>query len=318
MGLMTRATIPNYWAYADWGVLQDRMFAPTDSWSLPAHMYLYSAWAADCKGGPLTCKSDIETHSPGPYEWTPVTYMLDQAGVSWKNYMGEETDVTCAKWPCQKIGVVKATPWIWNPLPNFSTTLDNHQLDRNVPVSEFMDDAANGTLPDVSWVLPNLKASEHPAHGSLQPGQTHVTKLVNAVGEGPEWDTSAIFITWDDWGGFYDHVKPPNIDKNGYGLRVPGLLISPYAKEGAVDHQLLSFDAYLKFIEDRFLSGGRLPGDRRDRRPTVREDVDRLGDLTEGFDFTQPPRAAPILDPTPSVPEPPEGVSTAVKPNAPF
>lgn len=318
MSTMSRATLPNYWAYADWGVLQDKMFAPTDSWSLPAHLYLYSAWSAECTTGPLSCTSDVETHSPGPYKWTPITYMLDQAGVSWKNYVGEATDVTCKKWPCQEIGIVNATPWIWNPLPNFTVVRDNHQLDRNRPVSEFMDDARNGTLPEVSWVLPNLRNSEHPAHGSMQPGQSYVTRLVNAVGGGPDWDTTAIFITWDDWGGFYDHLKPPRIDRNGYGLRVPGIMLSPYAKVGVVDHQVLSFDAYLKFIEDRFLSGGRLPGSRQDNRPTIRENAFRLGDLTREFDFTQVPRPAPILSPKPSVPEPPEGVSTAVRPNAPF
>lgn len=318
MSTMTGAVVPNYWAYADWGVLHDRMFAPTDSWSLPAHLFLYSAWSATCPGDPLSCRSDIETHSPGPYKWTPITYLLDQAGVTWKNYVGEDTKVTCTSWPCQPIGTVGATPWIWNPLPNFTTVINNNQRDRTRPVSEFLEDARDGTLPKVSWVLPDLRNSEHPAHGSMQPGQSYVTRLVNAVGNGPDWGSSAIFITWDDWGGFYDHVKPVNVDRNGYGLRVPSLIISPYAKEAYVDHQTLSFDAYLKFIEDRFLGGGRLPGDRPDNRPKIRENADRLGDLTAGFDFLQVPRPAPILDPTPKVPAVPEGVSDAVRPNAPW
>jgi phospholipase C len=261
----------------------------------------------------------VELNSPGPYKWTPITYLLDQAKVSWKNYVGNGTINNCATWPCQDIGEEPtATPWIWNVLPNFTTVVANKQRDRTRPVSEFIDDAQNGTLPRVSWVLPDLRTSEHPAHGSMQPGQSYVTRLVNAVGNGPNWDSSAIFITWDDWGGFYDHVKPPNIDRNGYGLRVPGLLISPYAKEGFVDHQTLSFDAYLKLIEDRFLGGGRLPGDRRDNRPKIRENADRLGDLTLEFDFLQTPREAPILDPYPKVAAVPEGVSTALRPNAPW
>jgi ribosomal protein L37E len=82
-----------------------------------------------------------------------------------------------------------------------------------------------------------------------------VTRLVNAVMKGPEWKSTAIFLAWDDWGGFYDHVRPPRVDSSGYGLRVPSLVISPYAKRGFVDHQTLSFDAYLKFIEDDFLGG---------------------------------------------------------------
>jgi Phospholipase C len=119
---------------------------------------------------------------------------------------------------------------------------------------------------------------------------------------GPDWNSTAIFLAWDDWGGFYDHVKPPVVDVNGYGLRVPGILISPYARQGYVDHQTLSFDAYLKLIEDRFLHGQRLnprTDGRPDPRPTVRENVPILGDLRKEFDFAQPPRPPLILDPTP-------------------
>ena len=109
-------------------------------------------------------------------------------------------------------------------------------------------------------------------------------------------------MTWDDWGGFYDHVKPPRVDQNGYGLRVPGLIISPYARRGYVDHQTLSFDAYLRLIEDRFLGGRRLDPDtdgRPDPRPTVREEVGILGNVKQAFDFSQDPRQPLILDPTP-------------------
>jgi hypothetical protein len=98
--------------------------------------------------------------------------------------------------------------------------------------------------------------------------------------EGPDWDSTAIFLSWDDWGGFYDHVVPPQIDDNGYGLRVPGLVISPYAKRGYIDHQVLSSDAYLKFIEDDFLGGARLDpktDGRPDPRPDVRENQKLLG-----------------------------------------
>jgi phospholipase C len=115
---------------------------------------------------------------------------------------------------------------------------------------------------------------------------------------GPEWSSTAIFVAWDDWGGFYDHVVPPTVDANGYGLRVPGLVISPYAKKGYVDHQTLSFDAYAKFIEDDFLGGQRLDpknDGRPDSRPDVRENAPQLGDLANDFDFTQPPRASQLL-----------------------
>ena len=120
-----------------------------------------------------------------------------------------------------------------------------------------------------------------------------MTSVINEVMGGKDWSSTAIFLAWDDWGGFYDHVKPPHVDVNGYGLRVPALVISPYAKKGYVDHQVLSFDAYLKFIEDDFLAGARLnpkTDGRPDPRPTVRENVKILGDLRKDFDFTQKPR----------------------------
>jgi phospholipase C len=120
--------------------------------------------------------------------------------------------------------------------------------------------------------------------------------------EGPDWDSTAIFVTWDDWGGFYDHVEPTAVDEMGYGIRVPGLMISPYAKEGYIDHQTLTFDAYLKLIEDRFLDGQRLDpktDGRPDPRPTVREDVKKLGDLAKEFDFSQDPRKPLVLNPNP-------------------
>jgi len=116
----------------------------------------------------------------------------------------------------------------------------------------------------------------------------------------PEWNSTAIFLTWDDWGGFYDHVQPPHIDENGYGLRVPGLVISPWARQGSIDHTALSFDSYLKLIEDRFLGGQRLDpatDGRPDSRPTVREPLAR--DVWGAFDFSQDPQPPLVLKPWP-------------------
>jgi phospholipase C len=134
-------------------------------------------------------------------------------------------------------------------------------------------------------------------------GEAWVTDIVNAVMSGPDWKSTAIFVTWDDWGGFYDHVRPPRVDADGYGLRVPGLVISPYARRGMVDHQTLSFDAYIKFIEDDFLAGDRIDpatDGRPDSRPDVRENLRLLGDLRRDFDFSQPPRAPLLLAPCPA------------------
>jgi phospholipase C len=115
---------------------------------------------------------------------------------------------------------------------------------------------------------------------------------------GPDWSSTAIFLAWDDWGGFYDHVVPPHVDAAGFGLRVPALVISPYARRGFVDHQVASFDAYAKFIEDDFLGGRRLDpatDGRPDPRPDVRENLPQAGDLIRDFDFSRPPRQPLLL-----------------------
>ena len=109
-------------------------------------------------------------------------------------------------------------------------------------------------------MVPNAAVvGTHRWHTAIGAGQTYVTGLINTIMRSPDWNSTAIFFTWDDWGGFYDNVAPPRVDQNGYGLRVPGLVISPYAKRGYIDHQMLSFDAYAKFIEDDFLGGQARP-----------------------------------------------------------
>jgi len=181
---------------------------------------------------------------------------------------------------CAPVKQDARTPGIWNPLPYFDTVREDGQEGNIQSVENFYHQAGAGDLPAVSWVVPSGAVSEHPP-GATSAGQAYVTSLVNAVMNGPDWDSTAIFLSWDDWGGFYDHVNPPKVDVNGYGLRVPGLVISPYAKQGYVDHQTLSFDAYAKFIEDDFLGGQRLDPatdgrpDPPARRPGERQGVGR-------------------------------------------
>ena len=158
---------------------------------------------------------------------------------------------------CAPVNQGADTPGIWNPLPLFGDVQQDHQLDNIKPLGSFLGAAKAGTLPAVSWVVPSQPDSEHPP-ASVHQGQAYTTALINAVMKSPDWDSTAIFLAWDDWGGFYDNVVPPTVDANGYGLRVPALVISPYAKQGYIDHQILSSDAYLKFIEDDFLAGSRL------------------------------------------------------------
>ena len=203
------------------------------------------------------------------------------------------------------------TPDIWNPLPSFTDVRQDGQLANIQNVSHFLRDARAGTLPEVSWIVPDQVHSDHPP-ANIATGQGYVTNLINTVMEGPDWGSTAIFVVWDDWGGFYDHVLPPVIDQNGYGFRVPSLVISPYARRGFIDHQTLSFDAINKFIEDDFLDGQRLDpatDGRPDPRPDVRENSDQLGDMTADFDFDQTPQQPLILPlhPPPGPPSVPGG-----------
>ena len=191
------------------------------------------------------------------------------------------------------------TPGIWNPLPRFTTVRQDNQLGNIQGIRRFYAAAHAGTLPAVAWVVPDEVHSEHPP-ADIAVGQAWVTHIVNAVMRSSDWRSTAIFLAWDDWGGFYDNVPPPHVDGAGYGLRVPGLVISPYARRGYIDHQTLSFDAYLKFIEDDFLHGQRLDprtDGRPDSRPTVREDVPILGNLYRDFNFRRRPRPPFILPP---------------------
>ena len=315
MGYHDYHEIPNYWTYAENFVLQDRMFEPNASWSLPAHLFMVSAWSAVCAiDQPMTCHNALQSPDgdvllnsqwyaakSGAYAWTDITYLLHKNGISWKYYVGKGSQPDCdddaAK--CPQIPQSAETPSIWNPLPSFSTVRADGELGNIQDAENFFLDAAHGHLPEVAWIVPDEAVSEHPP-ALVSDGEKYVTKVINAVMQSPQWDSSAIFLSWDDWGGFYDHVVPPKIDENGYGIRVPGLIISPYAKLGYIDHQLLSHDAYLKFIEAVFLGNQRLDprtDGRPDTRPTVRESVRLLGDLRNDFDFTQSPRPPMILTP---------------------
>ncbi len=316
MGYHNGADIPNYWDYASNFVLQDHMFQSDLSWSLPSHLYTVSAWSAHCTvpGDPWSC-TNVHNHpgnppgfghgknkSTGPpsYAWTDLTWLLHKYHVSWRYYVFNGSEPDCANagsMTCAPVPQNFKTPGIWNPLPYFTDVHRDGQLGNITSLSHFYTAARNGTLPAVSWIDPNRKVSEHP-EALVSTGQTYVTGLINAIMRGPDWNSTAIFLTWDDWGGFYDHVVPPLVDQNGYGLRVPALVISPYAKRGYIDHQTLSFDAYLKFIEDDFLSGQRLnpfTDGRPDPRPDVRENASILGNLVKDFNFNQAPRPPVIL-----------------------
>jgi phospholipase C len=313
MGYHDWHEIPNYWSYARHFVLQDHMFQPDLSWSMPAHLYMVSGWSAKCskKGDPMSCVDAIQAPGSPPgepqnttgaipdYAWTDLTYLLYKRHISWRYYVakGDQPDCADNAMFCAPVSQSSKTPGIWNPLPWFDTVRKDAQLANVAPLQDLYAAARNDTLPAVSWVAPAQAVSEHPP-GTVSAGQSYVTGLINTIMRSKDWSSTAIFLSWDDWGGFYDHVSPPKVDAQGYGLRVPGLVISPYARQGYIDHQVLSHDAYLKFIEDDFLGGARIDpktDGRPDSRPNVRENAAILGDLRKDFNFTQKPRPPLLL-----------------------
>jgi phospholipase C len=374
MGYHDAREIPNYWTYARGFTLEDHMFEPVASWSLPAHLYLISGWSARCPtASPSSCSNDTsqaarvpaalrrclaaqgipagslrrtaagrssaqraaigaclsiltpaqrqgllappgssgEGERLGLYSWTDLTYLLDKRSVSWAYYVQSGIQPDCDENPdetaagCAPVAQGARTPSIWNPLPAFTDVKADGQLGNVESLSRFYTAASHGSLPAVSWIAPSQPNSEHPP-ASLATGQAYVTNLINTIMRSPNWGSTAIFLAWDDWGGFYDHVVPPAVDQNGFGLRVPAIVISPYAKRGFIDHQTLSFDAYNKFIEDDFLGGARLDpktDGRPDPRPDVREQDGVLGNLDADFDFSQKP-TAPVLLPLHPAPGP--------------
>jgi phospholipase C len=336
MGYHDGRDIPNYWAYARNFVLQDHMFEPNASWSLPQHLFMVSEWSAHClvPADAMSCVNALQnpsnppdfgagthrlllrrggsaTPTPAPpgiaitrgavpdYAWTDLTYLLHRYSVSWAYYVqqGIQPDCPTGAMACMARLQRARTPGIWNPLPYFDTVKQDGQLGNIQDLTAFYAAARAGTLPAVSWIAPSNADSEHPP-ALVSVGQAYVTALINAIMRSADWSSTAIFLSWDDWGGFYDQVMPPTVDQNGYGMRVPGLVISAYARNGYVDHQVLSQDAYVKFIEDDFLNSQRIDpmtDGRPDPRPDVRENAPVLGNLLADFDFSQAPRPPLIL-----------------------
>jgi phospholipase C len=293
MGYHDYHEIPNYWNYAHLYALQDRMFEPVASYSLVAHLYMLAGQS----GGFLTPRLDRRTirwwrgGTPMKFRFPEITEFLAGTKVDWKYY------VTSGTVPDNEDGHYIGTPTQqeqhphrfshWNPLPRFPKVMDDpEQRARLVDTSEFYKDAQRGALPQVCWVIPSDTVSEHPPN-SVSAGMAYVTGLINHVMESPDWESTAIFLCWDDWGGFYDHVVPPKADRFGYGMRVPSLIISPYAKQGYIDHQTHSFCSWLRIVEERY---GIAPLTDRDAN---------TDDMLACFDFTQKPRPPVLLAASP-------------------
>jgi phospholipase C len=245
MSFYDRSDLPRYWAAADQYVLCDRYFTSVMSQSAPNHLYLVAGTSGGLQNNQV----------PPTLGFPPIFQQLDARGISWKVY-GFTT------W-YERFAYVQSLP---HPRKNFGTG------------ASFAKDVAGGTLPQVAWVVGAPGGTEHPPQ-DVQRGQNSVLDdLINPVGRSPLWSSAAIFVTWDDFGGFYDHVAPPQVDAFGYGFRVPCLIVSPFARPGWLDHVVNDHTSILRFLETRF---GLAPLSSRDAA---------ANDLSEAFDFGQPAR----------------------------
>ncbi|HEX3671743.1 MAG TPA: alkaline phosphatase family protein [Candidatus Cybelea sp.] len=292
---MDRKEIVPYWTMAQQYVLLDAMFPTEFGGSFTAHLTLIAgtddlqlpstaevdfpnAAPDDCDSVPGTRSSYInadrkEFHYQGPFpcfdQFNTIAEVLDRADISWRIYA---TRVLAGGFwePFEEIKYVRYGPdWPSNVV---------------APQTKVLTDISSGNLAAVTWVTPSYADSDHPAHHSDQ-GPSWVSSIVNAIGESPFWNSTAIIVLWDDWGGFYDNAKPPQLDYRGLGIRVPCLIISPYAKVGYVDHTQYEFGSILRFIEEvngvRAGSIGSVKNGYTDGRATG---------LSDAFDFTKPPR----------------------------
>jgi len=288
---LTQADIPNYYTYAQKFVLADNMFSSLHGESFPNHLYTIAATS----GGVFTVPQPLGSQGEG-YNWgcdLPSDYAvrvidddgdvsdsfpcfdfqtladsLEAAGISWKYYAPPQGTRGYQFSTYDAINHIRNSP-LW--------------AEDVVPDTQFATDAASGNLPAVSWLVtgPN---SEHPPNSTCQ-GENWTVQQLNALMQGPDWGTSAVFLTWDDFGGFYDHVAPPPVDIYGLGPRVPLLIISPYAQPGYISHTQYEFSSVLKFIEDDF---GLTPLSDRDAN---------ANDTTDSFNFNQTPTPPVILNP---------------------
>jgi len=230
MGYYDQNDLPNYYALAGRFALYDRFFSSLMGPSLPNHLYTVAA-----QSGGLTHNL---VHPPeGGFDFDTMAEVLQDSGITWKYYDGRAHP--------RSFG-------LWNPLPGFTSFEKDPRLPEHLfNVSQYFEDLHEGTLPQVSWIVPNAVESEHPP-ADPRLGMWYATALINALEKSPYWSDSVIVLVWDDYGGFYDHVAPSQVDTYGYGPRVPALVISPFAAAGEVVHRRYDLTSVLKFIEDRF------------------------------------------------------------------
>jgi phospholipase C len=285
-------TIPLYWDLAEQYAIGDDFFSSALSYSLPNHWYLLAGQAP-----PLSVNASNFHSANGRH-----TY-LDQANatqtvedllnatpsVSWQYFDWALANYTTATsslgtTESRESGGVGSAFSYWNPLAAKHESYTEWYVTHFVNRSDFFREANAGMLPNISWVIPGLSFSDHPS-ANLSLGQAYVASVVDAVESSSDWSSTAIFLSWDDYGGFYDHVAPPRVDSLGLSMRVPLIVISPYTPEGRIVHDLGYFESLLHFVEWKFGLGCITSRDCNAPLP--------LG----YFDFGQAPRP-PMLFPT--------------------
>ncbi len=272
MGYYDGSDIPYYWNLADNYVLFDRFFSSAADGSFANHMYWVAAESPVALRGQKL--ADLLANTPTIFD------RLQAAGVSWKFYV-ENYDPTITYRDQSNAGN-KASQVIWVPLLNFDRFIDDPKLSSHiVDLDQYYTDLQAGTLPAVSYIVPS-GASEHPPQKPVT-GERTVKNLIQQLMRSTSWNSSAFLLLYDDWGGWYDHVKPPQVDNFGYGLRIPALLVSPYARKGFIDNTQLDFTSVLKFIEQNW------------NVPTLASRDATANNFLEAFDFKQQPRSAIFL-----------------------
>ena len=279
MGYYDQRDLPFYWNLAGDYVLFDSFFSSAKAGSFLNHVFWVSGSGGDGN----------DSLSPDGLKNVKTIFdSLQEQGISWKfyvqNYDPNLNYRTMADYPRNRASQVT-----WAPLLAMDRFLDDPELSSHiVNLDEYYDDLQNGTLPAVAYIVPS-GPSEHPP-SSLRSGQIFSRGLITALMRSDFWNSSAFMVAYDDWGGWYDHVSPPQVDEYGYGPRVPALLVSAYARPGYIDHTTLDFSSMLKFIEDNW-----------QLQPLGARDANSAS-LMGAFDFDSPPRRA-VIEPL-DVPEP--------------
>ncbi len=227
MGYFDERDIPNYWAYARRFTLADHLFSSFAGPTLPNHLFLVA-------GQSPGVTYNISRPPGQGFRFSSLADELEAAGVSWKCYVGARDPL--------RFGAM-------NPLAGFASL--RAFPDRFAKIDALFRDLRSGTLPSVAWVFPSDEDSEHPPT-DIRMGMWYVTAVANALMKSPSWPHAAMIVTWDEYGGFYDHVAPPAGGGVTLGPRVPALIISPWAKPGFVDHTTYEFSSILRFVEERF------------------------------------------------------------------